>query len=59
LLQLLSIVTSILPSGNFHTYNKSIVNRLMNLKESIRIPLYNRVTSPSRSIVVEARRRER
>jgi hypothetical protein len=42
LLQLLSIVTSILPTGNFHTYNKSIVNRLMNLKESIRIQLCNR-----------------
>jgi hypothetical protein len=51
LLQLLLIVTSILPTGNFHPYNKSIVNRLMNLKESI--------LSPSRSIVVEARRRER
>jgi hypothetical protein len=28
-------VTSILPRSNFHTYIKSIANRLMNLKESI------------------------
>jgi DNA polymerase, archaea type len=29
----LSIVTSILPTSNFYTYIKPIVNRLMNLKE--------------------------
>jgi abortive infection bacteriophage resistance protein len=34
--QLLSMVTSILPRSNFHTYIKPTVNRLMNLKESTR-----------------------
>jgi hypothetical protein len=40
LLQLLLMVTSILPRSNFHTYIKPIVNRLMNLKESTRIGGY-------------------